>query len=233
MTREELELLVNTNIMNLGHDVFDKLERLMDDTLITNEKFNLTAIKDKESFRELMIYDSLTVLKYINFADKEAIDVGTGAGYPGLPLALATSGKFTLLDSTKKKIDHINEYAKNNEIDNAVGVSARAEEYALKNREKYDYVISRAVAQLNVLLELCIPLLKENGIFIAMKGAKAEEEIKQACNALKKLNCEVVEINRINLPLSKEERNIILIKKLAITNNRYPRKYNEIKAKPL
>ena len=131
-----------------------------------------------------------------------------------------------------KKINHINEYVKNNNIPNCVGVSARAEEYAITNRDKYDIVISRAVARLNILLELCIPLVKVGGYFIAMKGSKVEEEIKEAKNAFKKLNCEVVELNKFQLPLSKEERNIVLIKKME-TSNKYPRKYSEIKRKPL
>lgn len=232
MNKTELKTYVNSEITNLNDDVFDQLENLMNDTLLTNEKFNLTAITDEESFRELMIYDSLTVLKYVNLDNKDVLDVGTGAGYPGLPLCLSSKGNFTLLDSTQKKINHINEYVKNNNIPNCVGVSARAEEYAIKNRDKYDIVISRAVARLNILLELCIPLVKVGGYFIAMKGSKVEEEIKEAKNAFKKLNCEVVELNKFQLPLSKEERNIVLIKKME-TSNKYPRKYSEIKRKPL
>lgn len=233
MTKEELKTLVNSNITKLDDVVFNKLEELMQDTLATNQKFNLTAIKDEESFRELMVYDSLAAIKYVDFKDKDVLDVGTGAGYPGLPLAIATSGRFTLLDSTKKKIDHINEYVLIKNIKNCVGISARAEDYALGNREKFDFVIARAVAPLVILLELCLPFIKVGGMFIALKGSRAIEEIKMAKTALKKLDAEIVEINKINLPVSKEERNIILITKKETTNKKYPRKYNEIKSKPL
>lgn len=233
MTKEELKNLVNNNIIKLDDSVFDKLENLMEDTLVTNEKFNLTAIKDKEKFRELMIYDSLTVLKYVDFNDKEVLDVGTGAGYPGLPLALATKGKFTLLDSTQKKINHINQYVKENNIKNVAAVAVRAEEYALTNREKYDYVISRAVAPLNILLELCMSLVKVGGYFVAMKGAKSEEEMIEAKDAFKKLNSEIEKVYLFDLPISKEERSIIIIQKRKTTNTKYPRKFKEIKSKPL
>ena len=111
MNKKELEkYLLDSNLNNI-----DSFEHLLIDTLATNEKFNLTAIKDEEKFRELMILDSLYPLHLLDFNDKKVIDVGTGGGYPGLPLALASKGDFTLLDSTKKKIDHINEYVKEKE----------------------------------------------------------------------------------------------------------------------
>ena len=233
MNKEQLEKLTNENIKPLEHGVFDQLESLMRDTLLTNEKFNVTAITDEDKFRELMLYDSLTVLKYVSFAGKNVLDVGTGAGYPGLPLMIASDGNFTLLDSTKKKVDHINEYIKENELKNGSAVCFRVEDYAKENGETFDYVIARAVASLNILLELCMPLLKVGGVFIAMKGAKAEEEIELSKNAFKKLDAEIIELVKFNLPISKEERNIILIRKNKKTNKRYPRSYSEIKKQPL
>lgn len=229
MTKEKLE----QELIQLGLNNLDSLESLLNDTLLTNEKFNLTAITDKERFRELMILDSLYPLKLIGFDNKKIIDIGTGAGYPGLPLALSSNGQFTLLDSTKKKIDHINEYVKSNNIKNVECVVGRAEEYAIKHIEEFDIAISRAVAPLNVLLEIVLPLLKVGGYFIAMKGLKALDEIKLANRAFKELGCKVTNIDEFLLPESREKRYNILIKKIKPTNKKYPRLYSEIVHKPL
>lgn len=229
MTKEKLE----QELIQLGLNNLDSIESLLNDTLLTNEKFNLTAITDKERFRELMILDSLYPLKLIGFDNKKIIDIGTGAGYPGLPLALSSKGEFTLLDSTKKKIDHINEYVKSNNIKNVEGVVDRAEEYAKKHIEEFDIAISRAVAPLNVLLEIILPMVKVGGYFIAMKGLKALDEIKLANRAFKELGCMVENIDEFLLPESRERRYNILIKKIKPTNKKYPRLYSEIVHKPL
>ena len=229
MNKKELEkYLLDFNLSNV-----DSFEQLLKDTLDTNKKFNLTAIKDEEKFRELMILDSLYPLHLLDFDGKKVIDIGTGGGYPGLPLALASKGEFSLLDSTKKKIDHINEYVKDNHIDNVLGVCDRVEDFAKKNIEKYDIAIARAVSSLNVLVELILPLLKVGGCFIAMKGAKGKEEIEDAKRALKELGGEVVEIDEFKLPESKEVRINILIKKIKPSPKKYPRVYKQIIDKPL
>ena len=230
MTKEELEQQLNK--LNVSFDI-DELEALLNDTLETNKKFNLTAIKDPEKFRELMIYDSVLPTRLINFDNKKIVDVGTGAGYPGLVLALTTKGNFTLLDSTKKKIDHINEYVKEHNISNVNGVVARAEEYAKNTQETYDIAIARAVASLNILIELIMPMVKVGGYFIAMKGLKGNEEINDAKRALKELGGEIEKIDTINLPNSNEVRMNILIKKIKSSNKKYPRDYKEILSKPL
>lgn len=230
MTKKELEL----ELQNLKvRDKIDSLESLLKHTLSVNEKFNLTAIKDEKKFRELMILDSLLPLNLINFNDKKVIDIGTGAGYPGLPLAIATHGEFTLLDSTSKKINQINDFVSNLKLDNVKTVSARAEEYALSHREEFDVGIARAVSSLNILLEIGLPLIKEGGYFIAMKGPRGKEEIEEASNALKELGGEVVEINEVTLPESNEVRVNILIKKIKKTPKKYPRQYKDISNKPL
>ena len=230
MTKEELQKYLLESGVSTNVEVF---ENLLKDTLTTNEKFNLTAIKDEDSFRELMIYDSLLPLSFLNFNDKKVLDVGTGAGYPGLPLAVSSKGEFTLLDSTKKKIDHIIEYVKSNDIKNVVGVNARAEDFVKTHREVFDVVIARAVSSLNILLELCLPLVKVGGVFIAMKGAKGKEEIEQSKRALACLDAEIVEIQEAILPISKEKRINIVIKKKSSTNKKYPREYKDIVNKPL
>ena len=224
--KKQLELLKVADHIN-------ELEELQKDTLKTNGLFNLTAIKDEEKFRELMILDSLYPLSLVNFDDKKVIDVGTGAGYPGLPLAICSNGDFTLLDSTKKKVDHINDYVKAKGFLRVLGVNGRAEEYAKSHRNEYDIAIARAVSSLNILLELIAPMLKVGGYFIAMKGAKGFEEIEESKKALKELDMEVVEIQEITLPESKEKRINILIQKTKETKNKYPRAYGDIVNKPL
>lgn len=233
MDKKGLIEAVNNNLLSLDNKCFDILEDLLKYTLEKNQLFNLTAIKEEGSFRELMIYDSLLPLKYFSFTDNDHIlDVGTGAGFPGLPLAICSKGKFILLDSTNKKIAHIATFLDKYHL-NGEAICDRAEHYAQQHREQYDYVIARAVAPLNILLELCIPLLKVGGKFIAMKGSKGEEEIKESLSALKKLDASVINVYKDELPESGEVRFTIEIIKNKATNKKYPRDYSTIKAKAL
>ena len=234
MTNKELKNLINKNIKAVDDKSMSLLESLVDATLEANENFNLTAIKDKESFRELMVYDSLMPLKYVELDEnKTVLDIGTGAGFPGLPLAICSKAKYTLLDSTSKKIRHIYCVIDDFGLKNATAISARAEDYIKQKRDQFDYVVARAVAPLNILLELCVPFVKVGGTFIAMKGAKSDEELDLAKSAIKKLDAEVISVNEEELPISKEKRTIILFRKLKPTNKKYPRQFNEIKSKPL
>lgn len=233
MTNEEFKFALHT-IKTVDDKALTLLESLIDKTLEANQRFNLTAITDKDSFRELMVYDSLLALRYANLGkDKTVIDVGTGAGFPGLPLAICSDAKYTLLDSTSKKIGHICGVIEELGLKNVEAISARAEEFATNNREKYDYAIARAVAPLNILLELCVPFIKVGGSFVALKGAKGIEELNEAKTAIKKLDLEIKTINEEELPFSKEKRTIIIFKKIKSTNKKYPRRFDEIKAKPL
>lgn len=209
----------------------ESLINLMKDTLTTNEKFNLTAIKDEEAFLEKMIFDSAIALQELDLTDKKVIDVGTGAGFPGLVLYILNPNiNLTLLDSTKKKIDYLSNYCKEHNY-KVNCVSYRAEEYP--NREEYDYAFARAVASLNILLELIIPMLKVGGTFIALKGMGFEQEIIDSEKAFKKLNCHLVKIVEDELPDSKEKRVMIYIQKDKETNKKYPRSYADIKKLPL
>ena len=228
MNKLQLQTELHNIGVNCSNDSLEKLEVLMNDTLATNEKFNLTAIKNPEEFRELMIFDSAYPLSIFNFNNKDVIDIGTGAGYPGLVLAALSSGSFTLLDSTNKKINHINEFVKNNDYKNVSTVCERAEDYARTHREQYDYAIARAVAPLYVLVELIVPLLKIGGSFIALKGLKAKEELLEAEKILKNLDSVVDSIHEYSLPESGEKRFIIVIKKNKTSKSKYPRIYSEI-----
>lgn len=227
MNKEQL-LLELKNIGVSDESKVDQLEAFMHATLETNKLFNLTAIKDEEKFRELMILDSAYPLKFFNFENKKIIDVGTGAGYPGMVLATLSSGEFTLLDSTRKKVDFYSKFATENGYFNVKPVCARAEEYARKHREEYDFAIARAVASLPVLVEIIVPLLKVGGTFIALKGPLAKEEIELAKKALKNLDSTVEIIHEYLLPESSEKRSIIVIKKHRVSRLKYPRNFSEI-----
>lgn len=233
MTKEELKKELEKLGIKKAGEVSDKLEVLMSSTLATNEQYNLTAIKDESKFRELMLLDSVYPYLYVNFNNKKIIDVGTGAGYPGLVLATLSNSEFTLLDSTSKKIEFCRKFASNNGYFHVNCVSARAEDYVNEHRESYDIATARAVSELNILLELVLPLVKVNGYFIALKGVRGLEELDKCKSALQKLGGEVVKIDEFELPESKEKRVNIVIKKVASTPRKYPRQYSEILKSPL
>lgn len=229
MTKEQLAFELTK--FNLDASKVDMLEDFMKATLKANESFNLTAIKDEDKFRELMILDSVYPLKYFDFTNKKVIDIGTGAGYPGMILATLSNGEFTLLDSTRKKIDFISNYATEHGYFHVKGVSDRAENYARNHREEYDYAVARAVSELNILVELILPLLKVGGHFIALKGSKGLDELKSSKKTLEKLGGEVVKIDEYELPESHENRVNIIIKKIKETPRKYPREYSQIISK--
>ena len=220
------EHLTRKNI-SFSEEQITKLVEYMNYILKTNESINLTAITDVDSFIDKMIYDSALPLTMLDFTDKKVVDVGTGAGFPGTVIKTLTNCDMTLLDSTRKKLDVIGDFYKDINL-----VNDRVENFALSNRESYDIAIARAVAPLNVLLELIIPIIKVNGYFIAMKSLNYENEINDSLDALKKLNCHIVEIKEETLQCG-EDRFNILIQKDAPTNKKYPRNFADIKNKPL
>ena len=233
MNREKLIQELSQNNISFDEKRIDLLFSYMKYTLETNEKFNLTAITNEDEFVEKMIFDSALVLSNTDLSNKKVIDVGTGAGYPGMVLRiLEPNVKMSLLDSTKKKIDFINVFALANNLP-INSIVDRAEAYSRKYIEEYDVAVARAVAPLNILLEIITPLLKVGGEYIAMKGANYQEEIDQACKALKKLDVEITNIKEFVLPESQEKRVLIHIKKNKTTSKKYPRDYSEIKRHPL
>ena len=233
MKINELLLVLKEQDISCSNEQLSLLNLFMKSTLETNEKFNLTAITNEDEFVEKMIYDSALALHDLDLTNKSIIDVGTGAGFPGIVLKiLEPNANVVLLDSTKKKIDHLLEFANENNI-KVEGISARAEDYARNNREKFDYATARAVSQLNILLELIIPMLKVGGTFIAMKGQDYEEEINNSKEAIRRLNARISTIYEFELPESKEKRAIIHIVKDKETNKKYPRQYTDIKRQPL
>ncbi len=196
-----------------------------------NEKFNLTAITDVDEFKSRHIEDSLSSMKVFGYQNKEVLDLGSGAGFPGIPLAIYNpDASFTLVEPLEKRAIFLKKVKDILKLDNVVVLNKRMEE--LKKDKKYDVIVSRAVSELSILLELSIPYLKVEGILIAYKGKKGEEELKNASNALKILNSKVINIQKEKIN-DYDVRNNIFIQKLKETDNIYPRAYQKIKKKPL
>lgn len=200
-----------------------------------NEKINLTAITQPEEVKLKHFVDSLTVLKYINDDDK-VIDIGTGAGFPGIPLKIMNENtKITLLDSLNKRINFLNIVIETLNLRNIQAIHGRAEEIARNKlyREKYDVAVSRAVANLSTLTEYMLPFVKVGGKCICMKGANVNEELERAQNAIKELGGEIERVDNFYLSDNDNERNIIVIKKIKETNPKYPRKAGTPSKEPL
>ncbi len=208
----------------------DKFIKYQEMLIETNKKFNLTSIDDPEEIKIKHFEDSLTIKNYINKGMK-VLDIGSGAGFPGIPLRIEKDFDLTLIDSVNKKVKFMNEVIEELGLENTRAIHVRAEDFAKDNREKFDLVISRAVANLSTLSEYALPFLKVGGIFIAMKGPKAEEEYKDAQNALKILGGELINIDTIDL--HGNTRKNILIKKVRSTKKKYPRGKNQAKKNPL
>ena len=191
-----------------------------------NEKINLTAITDDFEFVVKHFVDSLTINKYIE-KDKTIIDIGTGAGFPGIPLKILNKdNKVVLFDSLNKRLKVLEDIIEKIKLTNVETLHGRAEE-TFKNkqyREKYDIAVSRAVAGLNVLVELMLPAIKVGGICICMKGNNADAEIEEAKKAVKELGGKILKVEKIVLPELNLERNIVVIKKIKPTPKQYPRK---------
>ena len=189
-----------------------------------NEKMNLTAITDPEEVIKKHFVDSITIKKYRK-EENRLIDVGTGAGFPGIPLKIVDKSiKLTLLDSLNKRINFLNEIIEKLNLKEVNTIHSRAEEYAKnKVRESYDVAVSRAVADLPILLEYLMPYVKLNGICICMKGPKAQEELERSKKAINILGGKLEKVEKITID-EEMERNLIIIRKIKDTPNKYPRK---------
>jgi len=225
---EFLSELEKLNI-TLTKEQIDNLNTYATYLLEYNKHTNLTAIKTIEDVYLKHFYDSITLTKYFDFTKfNNLLDIGTGAGFPGMVLKIIYPHlEVTLLDSNNKKITFLDNLSKKLNI-NVTLVNARAEEYILKKREYFDIVTTRAVASLDILIELSIPYLKINGYMLAMKG-KIEEELKISQEILTNLSSKIDNIYTFNLPIENSKRSIVKIEKLQKTKLIYPRNYNKIK----
>lgn len=208
-----------------------QLEKYYELLIEYNKVMNLTGITEKKEVYLKHFYDSLTLHKVVDLSNNYTLcDIGSGAGFPGIVLKIIFPNlKITLIDSLNKRIKFLNKVIEELELEGIEAISFRIEEYGKINREKFDLVTARAVAQVNILLEYAIPLLKVNGKFIAMK-AQVDENYK---NAMIKLNCTLIKEQQFLLPVEKSNRKLLVFEKKAKTQKKYPRNYANIKKQPL
>ena len=196
-----------------------------------NEVMNLTAITEPAQVAKLHLLDSLSVLKTADLKGTRLIDVGCGAGFPGVPVKIACPEvKLTLLDSLGKRMTWLEQILPTLGVE-AECVTARAEEFAQQRREHYDFATSRAVARLNILLELTAPFVKVGGAVLAMKGSAAREELAEAKNAISKLGLKLETV--ADFPVDGTAHSVIVLRKVKATPAQYPRRYAKIKQAPL
>ncbi len=224
---EDHGLIVSDRQMEQFHTYYEML-------IEWNQKMNLTAITKKEDVYLKHFYDSLTLIKAIDLTKGLTIcDVGTGAGFPGIVLKICFPQlKVTLVETLQKRVRFLYLVKEKLNLKDLFICKERAEIFATNNRNKYDLVTSRAMARLNILNEMCIPLLKVNGYFIPMKGS-IERELEEASNSIKELNSELENVISFTLPIENSIRNLVIIKKIGDNKTIYPRSFNEIKNKPL
>ena len=202
--------------------------------LETNKVMNLTAITDPADVARLHFLDSAALLKELDFQNKSVVDVGTGAGFPGMPLRiLEPSIRLTLLDSLGKRITFLQGVCDSLGLEDVDCVHSRAEDFAAEHRESYDFAVSRAVAALPVLAELCLPLVKPGGYFLAMKSVSSEEELNSAKHAISLLGGKTQAVRDYAIPGTDISHRLIVIQKQKPSPEKYPRAFAKIKKNPL
>ena len=220
--------------LGLGPELIEPLETFSRMLLEKNQVMNLTAITDPRDVAVLHLLDSLTLTGLAGLEGRTVVDVGTGAGFPGVPLAIARPyARVTLLDSLGKRVDFLRESCRTLGLDNVECVHGRAEEFAGERRETFDLAVSRAVAALPVLCELCLPLVKVGGAFWAMKSVDTEEEISASKTAVKVLGGRIQAVSDYTIPTTEVVHRVVCIQKTAPTPKKYPRRFALIKKQPL
>lgn len=207
----------------------DKLLQFSDLLLERNKVMNLTAVRDPIEVVTRHFLDCAPLAAYAQ--GKTMVDVGCGAGFPGMPVALLSDANVTLLDSLGKRITFLNETIHTLGMENAQAIHARAEEFG--HREIFDLATSRAVARLNILAELSLPLVKVGGLFIAMKAVGSDEEIEEARNAIRLLGGKLEKIEDYTVPCTDVVHRLVIVRKVRPTPAQYPRRFGKISASPL
>ena len=201
--KEFLKKSASALSIELTDEMLEKFQIYFDFLLETNKSLNLTAITEMKDVVLKHFVDSISIVSYFDLKDKKVIDVGTGAGFPGIPLAILNPDtEFVLADSLKKRLHFIDQVTEKCDLKNVTTVHGRAEDLGQDTmyRERFDYCVSRAVASLPVLLELCIPFVKQNGYFISYKSETLQQELGQAKHAMQKLNCSLYQEYSYTLP---------------------------------
>lgn len=231
----KMEDLKTLDFLKLDEEQILMLQKYMEFTLSENKMYNLTRNDTNDDFILKNILDSLLIAKKFDLSGKNVLDIGSGAGLPGIPLAIYyKNAKFTLLEPTLKRANFLAMVSDMLDLKNVKVAASRAEDYIKENnREKYDIVVSRAVSKLNILLELSVPFLKVGGELIAYKGLNYLEEIDESKSAIRTLECSLVSSYEEIMPFLEETRYFVEIKKTKKTNPRYPRLYKDIKKRPL
>ncbi|SCN26555.1 Ribosomal RNA small subunit methyltransferase G [Clostridium sp. N3C] len=223
--------------LSLSHEAYEQFMTYMALIQEWNQKINLTAITEDEDIIKKHFIDSIQCYKFKEFHNfNTIIDIGTGAGFPGIPIKIADRNKkITLLDSLNKRIIFLNEVIAKLGLEDITAVHSRAEDLARKNehREKYDCVVSRAVANMAVLSEYCLPYAKVGGYFMALKGPAIEEEILNSKKAISTLGGEIEEILPVPIVDTDLKHNIVIVRKVKNTPKEYPRKAGAITKKPI
>lgn len=227
----ELREIFLSNNIEVTNRQLQQFERYADLLIEWNDKFNLTSITGREDIYVKHFYDSILPSLYRDLKGSLA-DVGSGAGFPGIPLKIMYPDlEVTLIEPTGKRCTFLNEVISQLSLDKITVVNMRSEDYAREN-VRFDFVTARAVAELNILTELCLPLVKTDGHFIVMKGPKAYQELENASRAIRVLGGTVREVREI--PLSSDQTRVLIdIQKTSGHDPKYPRNYSQIKKKPL
>ena len=228
-----LASLKELNIPNIDV-VSEKLFKYLVLLKETNQKFNLTTITEDDEILLKHFVDSVLPYKYFDFKKHESLcDIGSGAGFPGLVLAICFPNlKITLVESNGKRVSFLNLVKNELGLSNVTVLNVRVEEFKA-GRGKYDVVTARAVSQMSILIEICVPLLKVGGELLAYKGPNIEEELMNAEHALVLLDARLMEVVKYELPIKKDPRSLVVLKKMKVTRAKYPRLYTDIKSKPL
>lgn len=229
--KEMIEIANKNNLMLLEEHI-DKFYRYMNLILEWNEKINLTAIVEPKEIIKKHFIDSLTILPYIK-ENQNIIDVGTGAGFPGIPINIVNSqNNIILLDSLQKRINFIEKVIKELELKNIKAIHSRAEDYAIKQKEIFDIAVSRAVANMSTLAEYLLPYVKIYGIAICLKGPNVNEELEKSKKAIHILGGKIEKIEKLSIN-NEDERNLIIIRKIKNSPKAYPRKAGKAQKDPI